>query len=471
MEISSKISVCLIAKNEELFIRHCLESVLPIADEIIVLDTGSTDKTKEICKSFMNSPPSGQVQDLPEQNRGLVKLYETTWKNDFALAKNECMSYASGDWILFIDANEMLTIETQKTLLPLLCEQLNKNEPVIFWFKVNNLEPGNPEPTDYNLKQYLFKTGFGIHYFGELHESLISNETSIKTIKCPFLAVNHFASPQKMEKVKYYASLSKKIIEDPDYDITVKRNHYFHLALCYIRMGEYEKALEIQYQAYNFFKNESAFQKSHLFITLINELASNLILNFGRSEEAIKYLEEALQIQKDFPDNLFFLGLGYLQLGNYNKFIEVFNELLNILISGKFEETFGEFSTRGKALMPRVYLELGRVLIINGESSLGLEYILKANELYPGKREILIPLIAHYAINDNLDKAIYYYLKYRTDLTCEDKINFEAAAGLPAGRREYKKIQSDLLLGLVKLDIWLPEERKNIFDKITSLKS
>ena len=109
-----KISVCIITKNEEEYIFQCIQSVYDIAYEIIILDTGSTDKTKEIVKKFDK-----------------VKLFETTWKNDFSIARNECISYASGDWILSIDGDEVL--EKSKTDLQILETKTNFNA---FFFKI-----------------------------------------------------------------------------------------------------------------------------------------------------------------------------------------------------------------------------------------------------------------------------------------------------------------------------------------------
>jgi glycosyltransferase involved in cell wall biosynthesis len=459
-ETKPKISVCLITKNEELLIRYCLESVLPIAYEIIVLDTGSTDRTKEVVGTFsLKGTPSGKTY-----------LHETTWKDDYALAKNECMSYATGDWILFLDSDEMLPEATRNAIFPLLENYRDKNEPVVFWFMVNNFEPGNPVPVDYNLKHYLFKTGFGIHYLGLVHESLISNESEIVMVKLPFINVNHFSSPLKNNKVKYYASLSEKIIADPDYNFNIKQSNYFHLAVCYIRMGEYEKALTIQKEAYHFFKQAEKYHKSLLFITLVTEMASNLILNFDRAEEAIGFLEEAMQIRNNYPDAMFFLGLGYLSLGNFKKFIEIYSRLADILENGKFEEFVNEFSTRGKSLLPRVYLELGRTFVITGNNTRGLECLLKANHLYPGKKDILFHLIAWYALNDHLDKAIYYYLIFRKDLTEQYQETLRDAGGLPVASAEYRNIQAELLISLEKMDIWYREEWEKITKKINSLK-
>ena len=102
-KMTNKISVCIIAKNEEKYIEECLKSVLDIADEIIVLDTGSTDKTKDIVSAFPKT-----------------KLYETTWEDDFSKARNQCISHATGDWILSIDADERLSLSSQQQLINFL---------------------------------------------------------------------------------------------------------------------------------------------------------------------------------------------------------------------------------------------------------------------------------------------------------------------------------------------------------------
>ncbi|SFQ02695.1 Glycosyl transferase family 2 [Caldicoprobacter faecalis] len=83
-----KISGCVIAKNEEKNIARCINSYKDIVDEVIVVDTGSSDRTAEIA-----------------QNLG-AKVYHYEWQNDFAKAKNFALSLAKGDWIIFLDADE-----------------------------------------------------------------------------------------------------------------------------------------------------------------------------------------------------------------------------------------------------------------------------------------------------------------------------------------------------------------------------
>ena len=84
------LSACLIAKNEALTLPKCLESLQGVADEIILVDTGSTDKTVEIAESFG------------------AKVFYYEWTNDFSAARNEALLHASGDFILVIDADEFL---------------------------------------------------------------------------------------------------------------------------------------------------------------------------------------------------------------------------------------------------------------------------------------------------------------------------------------------------------------------------
>jgi glycosyltransferase involved in cell wall biosynthesis/Flp pilus assembly protein TadD len=86
----ARISLCMIVRNEEERLPGCLESVRGLVDEIVVVDTGSSDKTQEIARAH-----GARVFSLP-------------WSGDFAAARNESLRHASGDWILFLDADERL---------------------------------------------------------------------------------------------------------------------------------------------------------------------------------------------------------------------------------------------------------------------------------------------------------------------------------------------------------------------------
>src|SRR4029450_5445578 len=79
-----------LGKNEEANLPDCLRSVADLVDEIIIVDTGSTDRTKEVAKQF-----GAQVFDFP-------------WIDNFAAARNESLSHATCPWILWLDADDRI---------------------------------------------------------------------------------------------------------------------------------------------------------------------------------------------------------------------------------------------------------------------------------------------------------------------------------------------------------------------------
>lgn len=90
MRLNMKISVCLIVKNEEKVVERCLRSVTPFADEIIVADTGSDDKTKDIANKFTD------------------KIYDFEWVYDFSAARNYAFSKAASDYLFWLDADDVI---------------------------------------------------------------------------------------------------------------------------------------------------------------------------------------------------------------------------------------------------------------------------------------------------------------------------------------------------------------------------
>ena len=103
----------MIAKNEERVLARCLASVRAIVDEIILVDTGSTDRTVEIAESFG------------------ARVYHAPWENDFSKVRNVSLSYATKDWILVLDADEEIDATDHAQLKsfmgdPGLCYLLNQ---------------------------------------------------------------------------------------------------------------------------------------------------------------------------------------------------------------------------------------------------------------------------------------------------------------------------------------------------------
>ena len=92
----STLSLCMIVKDEETVLPRCLESVQGLFDEIVVIDTGSTDQTREIARSFG------------------AEVFDFQWRDDFSVARNFSFSKATGDYLFWMDA----TMGKRRTAFP-----------------------------------------------------------------------------------------------------------------------------------------------------------------------------------------------------------------------------------------------------------------------------------------------------------------------------------------------------------------
>ena len=97
----ASISLCMIVKNEEAVLKRCLDSIADLMDEIIIVDTGSTDRTKEIAADYTS------------------KIYDYRWANDFSAARNFSFSKATMEYIYAADADEVLDEENHMRFLRL----------------------------------------------------------------------------------------------------------------------------------------------------------------------------------------------------------------------------------------------------------------------------------------------------------------------------------------------------------------
>ena len=147
------ISVCMIVKNEEKNLASCLDCLKSIADEIIIVDTGSTDHTKEIAGRYTE------------------KLYDFTWMNDFAAARNFAFSKATMDYIYSADADERIDAENQAKFLRLKQALLPEIEIVQMYY-CNQLEHNTIYSFDKEYRPKLYKRVRNFVWQERIHEAV-----------------------------------------------------------------------------------------------------------------------------------------------------------------------------------------------------------------------------------------------------------------------------------------------------------
>ena len=163
----------MIVKNEERFLEQCLRSVQDVADEIIVADTGSTDRTIEIAKSF-----------------GAI-VVEREWRDDFAWARNQALDQATKRWILVLDADEELTPQSKASLEAL------KTVPawhMAVWVRIYNKSDDYVGTGDMSHALVrIFPNDDAIRYRGLIHEfpTVNGDINGLKGASSPISIIHH----------------------------------------------------------------------------------------------------------------------------------------------------------------------------------------------------------------------------------------------------------------------------------------
>ena len=195
------LSVIIITKNEFAHIAGCLQSVA-WADEIIVLDSGSSDDTVNICRTYTN------------------KVYTTDWQG-FGIQKQRALDKATGDWVLSIDADEIVTPELKAEILAAM--QITDNNgfeiPRLSNYCGRQMRHGGWFP-DYVLR--LFRRNCGQFTDAVVHERIIV-DGNIGRLNTPFLHDAFVDFEEVLHKVNNYSSLGAKLLYEKDVQSSVPK--------------------------------------------------------------------------------------------------------------------------------------------------------------------------------------------------------------------------------------------------------
>lgn len=149
----ASISLCMIVKNEESVLKRCLDSIKDLMDEIIIVDTGSTDNTISIAKEYTD------------------RIYEYTWDYNFSNARNFCISKATCDYIYTADADEVIDEDNRKAFR-LLKENILPEIEIVQMYYSGQYENNTVYNYDEELRPKLFKRERSFTFIDPIHETL-----------------------------------------------------------------------------------------------------------------------------------------------------------------------------------------------------------------------------------------------------------------------------------------------------------
>jgi len=148
-----KVTLCQILKNEEKNLPACLDSVADLVDEIIVIDTGSTDATKQVAARY-----GARIHDFP-------------WIDDFAAARNESMRRATGRWIFLMDADDRIDQENRQRLRTVFSNLKDEEDAAYFmrWYCIDDVKQTVNSAYD---RIHLFRNRPGLRWQYRIHEQI-----------------------------------------------------------------------------------------------------------------------------------------------------------------------------------------------------------------------------------------------------------------------------------------------------------
>ncbi len=335
-----KLTLCMIVKNEEKNIKECLNKIAREVDEIVVVDTGSTDRTKEIAEGYTKD------------------IYDFSWTGSFSEARNYAAKVSTNDWILVLDGDEVcLSIDKQS-----LDVLLNSNETLGRIRVLNSLN--GRESTAWVSRIYNRQY---FEFSGIIHEQLVPIKEIQQNYVNTELTVKHYGYDERYvdlhKKVQRNVELLNKALDKQPKDTYLLYQlgkAYFMDKAYFIAIEQFKRALTLK-------------------INYELEYAEDLIecygyslINAGRYKESLEAISKYKLYYTESPDYNFLMGLIYMNNVEFKAAVESFKKCLTC--------------NSGKALGVTTYLPLYNIGVIYeclGDTKSSLEYYRSCGEYKP----------------------------------------------------------------------------------------
>jgi glycosyltransferase involved in cell wall biosynthesis len=399
----------MMVKDEEEMLPACLESIAPYVDEIVVVDTGSTDRTVEIAASYG------------------AKVYHHLWQRHFSLHRNQSIGYCTGEWVFILDADEELKAGSGEVLRRAAAEATSDAVSAVV-HSVYDFGRGQGA----NVSNRLIRNNGRIHYEGRVHNLLVGYETTEAwPISIFHKGYNLEAEAQRAKFKRTSSLLEEDIAEDP----TRPRPHHY-LAASFLSRRRPEQALEHALEAIRLAKEQRNDDDLYIWTHYLAAAAS---ADTGRKDQVEKWCLAALRKRPIFFDAYFLLARlaveradwpavfrhteHYLELvARFHTNPASFGQLvLNTACSEWYAHHYRAiaFSETGREIEadeaferalaetpdPAYCLRLrGRYLASSRRYEQAREYLHRSLEMGPGNIEVLLDLAATWHGEGNLEE-------------------------------------------------------------------
>lgn len=286
-----KVSLCMITKDEEHCLLSCLNSVKHLVSEMIVVDTGSSDNTVHLSRL------AG------------ARVFNFKWTGDFSLARNFCLEQANGDWILVLDADEILAPVEAAEFYNLLHDQTVEG----YFLHLNNYI-GNGKQITRDKVLRLFRNKTEYRFAGAIHEqvapSILKANGGNGLANAP-LVINHYGYLdtviKKKNKFKRNISIITRELKNNPQDPFL----LYSLALEHYQIGQIDKGVDYLKRALALMKGSEGYFEDVILNTAIG------LWQLGRWESLMDFVKKSLLMLPGQRDLLLIKGLANLALKRY----------------------------------------------------------------------------------------------------------------------------------------------------------
>ncbi len=450
--VEPTVSLCMIVKNEESNLADCLESVRAAVDEIIIVDTGSTDGTIAVARTFTD------------------KVFVHPWEHDFSKSRNHSIGYATGNWILQLDADERFAPGDGAKIKPFL-RGLPQETGHVFLPIINYSDTGGVT-SEFPFPR-LFRNGIGIRYAGRVHNQVLVRGAPTH-LPLPIHHYGYALSPERLAaKFERTVTLLKEQIEQEPQNPF----HYHNLCLSYSMARRDREAIHWGERAIRLCREQGITPPFLLYDHYIVAASCYALEDLQRTEETCR---KALAIDPDHLDSHYLLAALHWRREDANAALSAALRYLHLY--GRYRkrgvrrtQTLGTIGYKRK-----IQQILGEIYYHLGEAEKGAAILTEAVKDSGGDPTCLREIALLYQSCGQLEQAERLYtevlrtdpqdpevlsalavLRARTGSIDEAMDLFEQAAALEPGR------ESTLLRkGVLHLQRKEPADAEEIFRKV-----
>jgi tetratricopeptide (TPR) repeat protein len=335
------LGLCMIVKDEEEMLPKCLAAVAPAVDQIVIVDTGSSDRTVEIAKEFG------------------ATVIEQPWTGSFSEARNTSFEAATTDWILYLDADEILVADDVKRLRALTGRIWREAFYLVLTSFTGEIGDGAAVT---NSAMRVFRNRPHYRFEGRLHEQIAQHIPTYATgrIEQASVRVDHYGYLGAVRDAKEKSRRNLELLKAQQAESAPSAFLHFNLGTEYAAIGDYGSALIELAQSWNLVREHG--EEDNDYVPALVQRLVTALRACGRGQDAIAKAGEGLERFPGFTDLVYAQAQAALALGNEDEAIAYWQRCIEMGDApARYGAAVGAGTHRPRIALAELYMRRGRL--------------------------------------------------------------------------------------------------------------